>query len=297
MTKKVTTEDIKERLYNKVGEEYKVKSEYIKGNVNMDFFHTDCGEIFTTTPNHFFYDNRRCSCNTTRKNPYIFEKEFKEIAKEEYQQLTKYRRSTTKIKIKHFKCDNIFDMTPKDFLRGNRCPYCFGNRRKTTEEFKKEVLQKGEGEFILKSEYINNRSNVVVHHKGCGSDYYVTPKDFLNGNRCPFCKQSKGERKVERVLKDNKVTYEIQKVYEDLKVRGKYLPFDFYIPSKNLLIEYDGIQHSKPVEFFGGAKKLKDQQRRDNIKNNYAEKNNIDLLRIPYTYTDEEIKEVIFSYL
>lgn len=297
MAKKVTTEDIKKRVFDKVQEEYEVKSDYINGTTNMDFLHKKCGELFITTPNHFLYDNRRCSCNTTRKNPYVFEREFKEISNDEYEQISKYKRSTIKISIKHLKCNRIFEMTPKDFLSGNKCSHCFKNKNKTTEEFNKEVEELGEGKYTLQSEYKNNRIKVSIHHSECGSDYLVTPKDFLRGNRCPICKQSKGERKVESVLKSKEVEYEIQKVYEDLKVRGKYLPFDFYLPNENLLIEYDGIQHFKEVPYFGGAKKLKDQQRRDNLKNKYAEYNGIKLIRIPYTYTEEEIKTVIFSHL
>lgn len=53
-------------------------------------------------------------------------------------------------------------------------------------------------------------------------------------------------------------------------------------------IEYDGIQHFKPVKYFGGYKTFEDQKRRDNEKNEYCIENNITLLRIPYTETDIE---------
>ena len=63
------------------------------------------------------------------------------------------------------------------------------------------------------------------------------------------------------------------------------MPFDFGILNNSsilLLIEYDGIQHYKSIEYFGGMESLKSQQRRDKIKNEYCNENKIPLLRIPY---------------
>lgn len=65
------------------------------------------------------------------------------------------------------------------------------------------------------------------------------------------------------------------------------LIFDFAIFDKNDnlfgLIEFDGVQHFKPIEIFGGDKALEYTKLRDNIKNEYCKNNNIKLLRIPYT--------------
>ena len=36
-------------------------------------------------------------------------------------------------------------------------------------------------------------------------------------------------------------------------VYKSHLKFDFYIPDLNLCIEYNGLQHYKSVDFFGGA--------------------------------------------
>lgn len=34
------------------------------------------------------------------------------------------------------------------------------------------------------------------------------------------------------------------------------LPFDFYLPYYNTCIEYDGVQHFKPIDYFGGEKEF-----------------------------------------
>src|SRR5699024_5814289 len=284
MAKKITNEVIKERLKNKVGDEYTLVSNYKGGNRKIDLLHSICGKVYSVTPNHFFYDNTRCRCQWNIKQPEVFKKEFEDIAKGNYTQLSDHRRSNEKIKIKHNICDNKFYMETKSFLRGQGCPKRYGNRVKTTEEFSKEVDELSDGSFFLESEYINNRLKVRIRHLECDGVYLVTPKDYIRGNRCPYCKQSKGERLVRGILDKHKIQYEIEKVYDNLKVRNQSLPYDFYIPSYNLLIEYDGVQHFKPVQYFGGLKKLKSQKRRDNLKNLYAKENGINLLRIPYTY-------------
>lgn len=59
-------------------------------------------------------------------------------------------------------------------------------------------------------------------------------------------------------------------------------------------IEFDGIQHFKPVEFFGGEVGLEGVQRRDNIKTAYCKSKGIKLLRIRY---DEDVEEKMNSIL
>lgn len=74
--------------------------------------------------------------------------------------------------------------------------------------------------------------------------------------------------------------------------------YDFYLPDYNTLIEYDGIQHFKNVPYFDkGGESLKSRKARDAIKNKYAEDNGYNLLRIPYTLSDEKAKETILNNL
>ena len=50
----------------------------------------------------------------------------------------------------------------------------------------------------------------------------------------------------------------------------------------DILIEFDGIQHFKPVKFFGGEKEYNDVIERDICKNKWCVKNNKKLIRISY---------------
>jgi hypothetical protein len=103
-------------------------------------------------------------------------------------------------------------------------------------------------------------------------------------NGCPSCKSSKGENSIRIFLNEHKIYFIHQKSFDNCRNdrTGRMLVFDFYIPSYNLCIEYDGAQHTKPVEFFGGIKEYNDIKYKDEIKNKYCKDNNINLLRISY---------------
>ena len=66
---------------------------------------------------------------------------------------------------------------------------------------------------------------------------------------------------------------------------------------KNIGIEYQGKQHYEPVEFFGGEEQFLLNQKRDNIKREYCDKNNIPLLELKYTLSNKEIKENIANII
>jgi hypothetical protein len=96
-------------------------------------------------------------------------------------------------------------------------------------------------------------------------------------------------------LKKVGLVYEIQYTFNDC-LNIKKLPFDFYLPEYNICIEYDGEQHFRPIDYFGGLETFNKQKERDNIKNKYCENNNIEILRIAY-YDYKNIEYIIKSKL
>lgn len=69
-----------------------------------------------------------------------------------------------------------------------------------------------------------------------------------------------------------------------------------YIPSQNILIEYQGLQHYEPIDYFGGEKQFDRQQKHDQLKRDYARKNGYNLIEVPYIEdTYEKIKEYLIK--
>jgi len=125
--------------------------------------------------------------------------------------------------------------------------------------------------------------------------WMATPNDILDGCGCPLCNSSKGELEVESILIEKNIFFIKNKTFTGCKHKS-LLKFDFYLPKYNICIEYDGLQHFKPISFFGGNEQLKENKKRDKIKNKFCKNNGIFLIRIPYTEFNE-IRYILSSLL
>lgn len=99
------------------------------------------------------------------------------------------------------------------------------------------------------------------------------------------CLKSKGEEKIAKALNDIQCQYKSQYEFQDLKGDVDCLKFDFAIMDKNenlFLIEYQGEQHYKATDYFGGENEFKKRQKYDEKKRLYCKKNNFILIEIPY---------------
>ena len=165
-----------------------------------------------------------------------------------------------------------------DHFKGRRkCPLCSDTTLKIDDV--RNFIEK-EGYQLLTNNYKNCFDKLLIKCDK-GHEYSVNFHNFKNGNRCPYCQCSKGEIKVKRYLESNNIVFIPQKTFDGCKYKNK-LSFDFYLPEYNICIEYDGIQHYQPNEHFGGEKSFIEQRKRDIIKNDYCEENNIHLIRISY---------------
>ena len=63
---------------------------------------------------------------------------------------------------------------------------------------------------------------------------------------------SRGEKLISKILTNMNLSFEIQKTFPNLRDL-LLLRFDFYVPAMQLLIEFDGEQHFRPIAAFGGA--------------------------------------------
>ena len=84
-----------------------------------------------------------------------------------------------------------------------------------------------------------------------------------------------GVATIHRVLKTFQLEYEEEKTFSDCRDKRK-LPFDFYLPRFNLVIENHGTQHQRGWQGRG----VEAIQRSDKIKKDYCERNQIAFLEI-----------------
>lgn len=217
----LTKKEAQNRIDSKYGEgSYKIESEYVNNSTKIKVRHFKCGKVIETTLSHLVTSGRRCSyCyNGNAKTPEEFSKEFKGKFKGKFKQLTDYHRVHEKIQILSVDCGHKFWVEPNTFMRGaGKCSMCLKNRKITHEEFMAVFNKLANGEYLLKSTYINNTSTINVEHLKCGNEYKVTPKDFKNGNRCPICRSSKGEKLIASILDSNNIAYVREKSFKGLQ--------------------------------------------------------------------------------
>lgn len=221
--------------------------------------------------------------------------------------LVDYKNNKTKIKI-ICPIHGVFEQYACHHLKGCGCVSCSPEKisnikKKSTEEFIKEAKE------IHGDKYDYS----LVDYKGCQTKVKIIcpthgvfeqqPTAHVNQEQgCPFCNKSHGEKAIQDWLEKNgyilNETYFREYKFNDCKDK-KPLPFDFYIPSKNILIEYQGEQHYLPKEKFGGILGFTKIQEHDKIKKSYAEEhfNFLEITYKDFSKIEKILNENIGAYL
>lgn len=140
---------------------------------------------------------------------------------------------------------------------------------------------------------------IILKHFGTLNNYRMCYFDADLISEIFPSNTSAGERAVAQVLEGLNIRFVQEERIENCRNIYK-LPFDFavYGQSGSLLglIEYDGEQHYRPVELFGGKGTFEGTQHRDAIKTKYCADNGIPLLRIPHTEFDN-IEAIVTNWI
>lgn len=264
-----------------------ILSDYVNSKVKVKVKYKSCGHIGYKTPSKI-YEGQSCGlkeCSNKKQSSTKLSSNAERISKRlkdmGYVLLSDYKGTERKHLLRNTKCNHEYEATIDNVLHGSGCPICHG--MKDTETFKELIYSKYPNKYEVLGEYVNNRTPVRVTHLNCGHTWRVIPKDLLYSERCPNCISSKGEMFVRDWLESNGIQNEPQFRFPDCRDKLA-LPFDFkvQIGDRIGLIEFDGAQHFGNSNFWGDKSKSDGIKRRDNIKNEYCQKNKIPLLRIPY---------------
>jgi len=208
-------------------------------------------------------------------------------------------------------CGHTYEIDIYEFIEGKRrCGKCKGKalRKQNAEDietikFKTKELTDGEYSFI-DDHYTNSKTKHWFQHNTCETKFEKKWEKFKGtpkqpGQRCPECyrkgMESVASRYVRDVLDHLHIKYECEKRFDDCRnpKTNMVLPFDYYLPEINTLIEIDGEQHER-----GSFTKYDHEGtvKRDKIKNKYAEEKGIELVRIPAKKWSE-LPEFLYAIL
>lgn len=136
----------------------------------------------------------------------------------------------------------------------------------------------------------------------CGSVTSVS-SDMLTWygkDRCTNCIGiPSGEAKIIDLLDHAGISYSHDTIYGDCiyPETGYRLRFDFVVNENGpgtYIIEFDGIQHFKPVKHWETSTDLDGRIARDRFKNKWCNDHGIPIIRIPYTHINKiELRDLI----
>ncbi|MBM6686589.1 hypothetical protein H9X90_04945 [Faecalicatena contorta] len=305
--------------YSRIGDTFIVKAEDLKPGserfvkVRCDY----CGQEFEM---RYYLHYKNCknslkdackNCAARKRSELTLkkraEKAFLELQqicnKNGYKLLTQqneYTGNTMKIKYicrKHGEQQS----TLVDLKSGHGCPLCGYEKvsqiKTHTPDDVEEMINSINGNKLLnKEDYDGCQTNNLKIQCSCGNIFVTNLNSYItsNVNRCPSCvhSTSSGELLVKKILDKHNINYVEKKTFINCVDRQK-LPFDFYLPDYNCIIEFDGPQHSEPIF---GQEKFKYTKNHDFIKTQYCFRNYIILLRIPY-YKSQYAESMILDFL
>ena len=256
----------------------------------------DCGEIFNTRSDHI-NSGKTISCPkcAQQKNLKKLLEKNKNLVViqpgDQYEHLTVIERIEKKSSSGcwYWKCQcdcgKITEIDTAHWGKTASCGHIKGVKSKdiSGQRFGKLIAIRRDGK------YEKNGVSYWLCQCDCGRQIRTILTGLTSGSTqsCGLCTRSKGELKIEEILKENNIIFETQKTFSTCRFPNTNLPgrYDFYLPNYNLLIEYDGEQHFSYKEkntFWNTKEEFEKCYYRDIYKTQWAQKNNIRLKRIPY---------------
>ena len=265
----------------------------------------DCGNIVIRKIDGLSKD-KYCSCGCGRKETVA--KFSKDVIGQKFGRLTVIRElseCTPRKLICGCDCGNEVTISKRDVINGHTLSCGCLHKEHTsiisTKDWTGYVSDYGVK--AIKQATKNNKGQWLWEYECplCGKHFIALPAKIASGHTtsCGCRIQSSKEQLIQEYLTSNNIDFVSQYSFQDCRYKYK-LKFDFALFKNNqifYLIEYDGQQHYKPIDFYGGKEFFDKTKARDKIKNEYCTQHNIPLLRLKYDLTDDEIKEQIANII
>lgn len=298
----------KKILYkNKYGNKYteylldkniEILEEYVDNSTKIKHRCKICGHKWNATPSNV----KSCTGKICPKCSGVYQMTHEEFLNElenkypgQFVLINEFTGLCNDIKAKCLRCNSDIDKTAHSLLE-NGCRKC-NSIEYNSNQFYDKLNNLFNGDIIPLSNYVKASENMDFYKKSCGHYFSTTPNHLFNRQNCPKCNKSIGEQKIENLLIKYNIKYEDQKTFNDLRgINNGLLPYDFYLPKYNLIIEFQGEQHEHPIECFGGKEKFKVQQKHDKMKREYSKLHKINLLEIWY-YDINNIENILIKEL
>lgn len=164
-----------------------------------------------------------------------------------------------------------FKTKPNNLQQGRGCKYCANesrskSKRKNIDKVKSDFNTVHNNKYVyplLEEEYKSNKS-IITFICPTHGEQHIKALKHLQGHGCQICNESALEREIRNLLDEYRINYKSQ--YKGYTTNNKSV--DFFLTDYNVAIECQGIQHFKPIAFFGGDSNFIKTIKRDTDKFN-----------------------------
>lgn len=302
-----TTESFRKEVFA-INPNILIKGEYVDAKTAIECECLIDGTIWFPKPHNLLNGTGCPECgriasniNSTKSNE-IFLLQLRSI-NSDIVPLQKYIQAKIPIWVMCQKCGHKWQTTPDNLLQNGSCPECSKRQQhdrqvKSNEQFLKE-LHKVNPMLLPIDKYYNDHTKIRVKCLIHNYIWPVAPNKILRRHTgCPKCSMYTNEQKIAKFFENMGYTIIPQKRYKQCRDKNP-LPFDIYVKNLNLLIEYQGEQHYKPIRRGSmteeeALEQFKLVQYHDKIKFDYCTNNNIPLICVPY-WEQDVIEEFIIE--
>ena len=279
MSRKLTTEEIKEKIKDLTNGEYLLLGDYVNSSTKIQVKHNLCEKEYEVKWGDFQQGVRCSRCSGLEKlNNKEIDKRMYESTNGEYVRLGDYVNTRTNIQVKHILCQNKYEVTWNSFQSGSRCPKCFGNDKLNNQEIDKRMYELVGNEYVRLGDYLNSKTKILIKHNICENQYEVEWSSFQQGSRCSRCG---GTEKL-----NNK---EIDKRMFELVGNG-YLRLGEYLNNKTkMLIKHNLCQNQYKVTWnnFQGGRRCPKCFGKEKLNNQEIDKKMYELVKDEYVRLGE----------
>lgn len=157
------------------------------------------------------------------------------------------------------------------------------------EYFKQNRFKINDKEYLLES-YLITEEELIL-------SWFIAKKIYdkvIRYDSVQWVNEKKTVDLVLEVLKTNNIIRYMSWAWLKSPVSGFNMNVDAFFPEFNLALEYQGLQHFQPIDYFGGESSFKNQCFRDSKKKELLKQHNITLLEVN---KDELKKDILIKKL
>jgi hypothetical protein len=197
MSKKLTTQEFKDKYKDRINKSIEIIGEYLGKNKDILCKCLICNTEYTTTPESLKQGCGHKTCSSikandkNRLNVEIIKNRLKDINNDIEIIGGTYNNQQSKLNCRCRICEHIWSPRSNDLLRGKGCPKCSRSNANISKTFTHSkflnVMKQIDKNIIFLSEYTKARNKIKCKCLICNNEWSSTADSLMRGHGCKKC--------------------------------------------------------------------------------------------------------------